>query len=316
VLNCLITCLVVLAKKYDIYIAFSPQGHGLFGLLVSFLVINKMYLALDRYMLVRSSLGHAFSNLRELNQLAIVFTAQQKDSAAIAWRNGVRGKIVDILDSTIRVMKDDEQAAYLSRNECEKSVAALGDDPMMFAQSLRSHLYCSSGALNRQLELLEKVKLVDMLNAYLYAYRDLLKIASTPLPFPMGRTFLFIWIFSMPLALVGLEFELSAVVIFVFFLTYGYVGLELVGMRLLCPFGDDINDLNVDGMKMATIVGIEKDCLVGAVEEQYQTSRTTATTVIRTGNQVDANYHNIDQTAGSYDMPQTGGHASSGFYDA
>lgn len=276
-----------------------------------------MYLALDRYMLVRSSLGHAFSNLRELNQLAIVFTAQQKDSAAIAWRDGVRGKIVDILDSTIRVMKDDEQAAYLSRNECQKAIASLGDDPMLFAQSLRSHLYCSSGALNRQLELLEKMKLVDMLNAYLYAYRDLLKIASTPLPFPMiqtGRTFLFIWIFSMPLALVGLDFELSAVVIFVFFLTYGYIGLELVAMRLLCPFGDDINDLNVVGMKMATIVGIEKDCLVGAEEEQYQTSRTTATTVVRTGDQVDGNYYNIDDTAGSYVMPHTGGHASSGFF--
>lgn len=159
------------------------------------------------------------------------------------------------------------------------------DDPMVHVVGLRSHLYSvnvkaifakttSDSDENdkddnndnnkqqqqeqfhqqqyKQLELLERMKMVDMLHDFVANYRNLLICASTPIPFPliqMGRTFLFLWTFSIPLVLRGVVSEIYTGMAFVFFLTYGFVGLELVAMKLMFPFGDDYNDLNVIGMK-------------------------------------------------------------------
>lgn len=133
---------------------------------------------------------------------------------------------------------------------------------MVHAQLLRSHLYHGSDILPIPLHILEKVKLVEQLSIYLNAYREVLKLASTPLPFTMiqmGRTFLFLWTFTMPFALVGVIGEIVSELIFVFFLTYGFIGLEFVSMRLLHPWGDGINDINLVGMGQAVVVGMEND---------------------------------------------------------
>lgn len=134
---------------------------------------------------------------------------------------------------------------------------------MVHVQLLRSHLYHGSDdMLPVPLHILEKVKLIDQVNFYLNAYREVLKLASTPLPFTMiqmGRTFLFLWTFTIPFALVGVIGEIVSEMIFVFFLTYGFIGLEFVSMRLLHPWGDGINDINLVGMGQAVIVGMEND---------------------------------------------------------
>ena len=184
-------------------------------------------------------------------------------------------RIVDLMDCTIRVIKNPHQANYLARNVDIQFKT--DDDPMIHVQALRSHAYTvnmqtfekSNDSNNpnnyhhpHQLELLERIKMLDMLNDFVFNYRNLLKFASTPLPFPliqMGRTFLFLWTFSIPLVLRGVVNETYSAMAFVFFLTYGFIGLELVSMKLMDPFGDGINDLNVTGMKEATIIGIEKD---------------------------------------------------------
>ena len=124
-----------------------------------------------------------------------------------------------------------------------------------------------------RLELFERMKLIDALNEFVVHYRNLLKCASTPLSFQlvqMGRTFLFLWTFTIPLVLRGVVGEIYSAMTFVFFLTYGFVGLELVSMKLMNPFGDGANDLNVTGMKEATMIGMEKDLL--AFGESTQTS--------------------------------------------
>lgn len=111
---------------------------------------------------------------------------------------------------------------------------------MVHVQALRIHLYQTANALEQQLQLLEKVKLIDLLNDFVLHYRNLLKLASTPLPFPllqMARTFLLIWTFTIPFVLRGVVDEAFVAMIFVFFLTYGFVGLELVAMKLMSPFG-------------------------------------------------------------------------------
>lgn len=168
--------------------------------------------------------------------------------------------MVEILHSTIRVVKDEEKAANLARNVPPET----DDDPFLYAQSLRSHLYHGCYVLPVDLHILERCKLLDQLNVFLNAYREILRLASTPLPFTMiqmGRTFLFLWTFSMPFALVGIVDEIVSVLVFVFFLTYGFVGLEFVSMKLLHPFADSVNDIDIVGMGDAIIVGMDKDSL-------------------------------------------------------
>ena len=47
--------------------------------------------------------------------------------------------------------------------------------------------------------------------------------------------------------------------IFLFFLTYGFVGLELVSIKLSDPFGKSRDDVPLESIREATILGIEKD---------------------------------------------------------
>ena len=209
-------------------------------------------------------------------------------------------KILDLIDCTMRVIKvcsnsrwyirvlartwpanwnscawkqNEEHALYLALND--DTNFSSDDDPMLLVQSLRIHLYNGCFVLANNMEILERVKLVDLIHEFIHSYRVLLKLASTPLPWPflqMGRTFLFIWTFSMPLVLRSPFGDASAAMVFLFFLTYGFIGLELVAMKMMSPFGtwrgaarclfnklansyvglaagDGVHDLNITGMR-------------------------------------------------------------------
>jgi Bestrophin, RFP-TM, chloride channel len=73
------------------------------------------------------------------------------------------------------------------------------------------------------------------------------------------RTFLFIWTFTIPLVLRGVVSDTLPAMAFVFFLTYGFIGLEVCSIKLMNPFGEGTNDLNITGMRHSTVIGIEKD---------------------------------------------------------
>mmetsp|Transcript_4561 Transcript_4561/g.12758 ORF Transcript_4561/g.12758 Transcript_4561/m.12758 type:complete len:294 (+) Transcript_4561:276-1157(+) len=246
--NCALAGLIYYLRENEVHVTFSGEGHALMSLMVSYLVVSKVYLAFDRYMNARCATGQAFSTLRELHEQVLTFTARNLTPDAQAWREIAKRSIVELLLMTISILKDERKAIYLARAEETKT----NEDPMSSAQSLRLHLYVRSDTyLPEELALLEKSKMLDLLNVYLAAYRELLKLASTPLPFPlvqMGRTFLFLWTFTIPFALVGIVDELYSVILFVFFLTYGFIGLEFVSMKMLHPFGDSKNDLNLEGM--------------------------------------------------------------------
>jgi hypothetical protein len=68
---------------------------------------------------------------------------------------------------------------------------------------------------------------------------------TTPFPFPlaqMARTFLFFYVFTVPFALLHDVSIPAAHCVVIFFLTYGFMGLEYVSIELDDPFGSDDND--------------------------------------------------------------------------
>ena len=77
---------------------------------------------------------------------------------------------------------------------------------------------------------------------------------TTPFPFPlvqMSRTFLFFYLFTVPFALLGDASKPVAHIIVVFFLTFGFMGVETVSIELDNPFGSDPNDFN--NLRMAQV---------------------------------------------------------------
>lgn len=290
--NCLILGLVAFYRTQHEF-GFSPTGHGLLTLLVSFLVISKVNLAYDRFRAVRKHSGDAFMQLRELVQIVISISSSysplcddkgegnqknendESDDENIArelryWRLETVSKISELMDATVYVVKDRDLACLFARNtplpknywkrEEDEPPDNTALDPMSHVQSLRMHLYCTA---DLGIQLLERVSLTGKLQEFVVSYNDLLILASTPLPFPlvqMGRAFLFLWTFSMPLVLLGGPFsELWVAQIFLFFLTYGFIGLELVSIKLSDPFGDSRDDVQIEKIRDASIIGIQND---------------------------------------------------------
>lgn len=76
----------------------------------------------------------------------------------------------------------------------------------------------------------------------------------------MSRILLFLWIFTLPLPILNNE-DNSVVVpsVCMFFITYGFFGLEFVSIELDDPFGDDANDLEIQHLSRTIKDGIRKD---------------------------------------------------------
>ena len=155
----------------------------------------------------------------------------------------------------------------------EQSLAnEMKEDPMDLMRRLRSHLIVASQKRlpNTEVQILERMKMADMLHEYSLSYRELLNIVSTPFPMAltqMGRTFIFVWTFSIPFILAGGLVDNWSAFTFVILLTYGFLGLEFVAMKMSNPFGDDgLNDLNVRAIAKATIQGIENDWKMSEID--------------------------------------------------
>jgi predicted membrane chloride channel (bestrophin family) len=77
-------------------------------------------------------------------------------------------------------------------------------------------------------------------------------VSLQPVPFPliqMARTFLFSYIFTIPLVFLQDKASVVYHCIAVFVITYGFVGLEMVAIAIDDPFGTD--DVDFDNVGMA-----------------------------------------------------------------
>jgi len=101
----------------------------------------------------------------------------------------------------------------------------------------------------------EELKILQFVSEFNGAYHGLRKLITTPFPFPlvqMARTFLFVWVFTLPFALAGDIKQPIQVCMIIFVITYGFIGLEYVSMELDDPFGNDPNDF--DDLSMSQMV--------------------------------------------------------------
>jgi hypothetical protein len=138
------------------------------------------------------------------------------------------------------------------RDECFRA-------PLLLAYALRQEIMQQrSGAfLEHPFDHVnEELKMLDCVTDFLKGFSNLAKLVETPFPFPlvqMTRTFLFVWIFTLPFVLCydANTYPVDPLIM-VFLTTFGFIGIEYVSMELDDPFGDDPNDL--DDLGMAQLV--------------------------------------------------------------
>jgi len=126
--------------------------------------------------------------------------------------------------------------------------------PIQFALDLRQLVLSprSGGILEKKFHICDEVMIFMGIEAFMTAFFNLRKLVVASFPFPkvqMGRTLLFIWVFTLPLCLVGVYENRVMMLVITFLMTYGFLGLEYVSMELDDPFGNDPNDF--DDLKMA-----------------------------------------------------------------
>jgi predicted membrane chloride channel (bestrophin family) len=255
------------------------------SILIAYLGVSKVNVACDRYMECRTCIGKALLTLRELNQYCIVITELNASPEAFQWRHDTKMFITALVHGTVAMVKNNRHAQHLTTSlQFDQK-----GDPFEMIQLLRSHLFNGSRVMDQDqggsgsqqsitannnnnynhnqrppLQLFERMKMVELLHEFTCSYKELLRLASTPLPFAlvqMTRTFVFCWVISLPLMLNGedMNANVADVFFFVILLTYGFLGLEMVGMKMSNPFGDSKSNLDVKGMANATLVGMEND---------------------------------------------------------
>jgi len=123
--------------------------------------------------------------------------------------------------------------------------------PIVLSLEVREAIVSNRQLLKKPLHLNEELFVMKFVSDFTTGYHGLMKLCTTPFPFPlvqMARTFLFFWLFTLPLSLMHGAEAPWKVMSTIFFTTYGFMGLEYVSMELDDPFGEDPSDFDDSGM--------------------------------------------------------------------
>lgn len=254
-------CIYWLKHQRQIDVTFPDSGHTFLAAILSFLVVTRSNIAYARYWEARTELSRAMKSCRELVQHAITFSRFDASPSAQKWRSDVARRTIVLLRTVVSVLEYQTSGQHawkipeLTKDEKQALLSAVGKSneraPMVLAMFLRSTIASHVECLANPFHVNKELRLFKFVSEFIAAYHDLTKLVTTPFPFPlvqMSRTFVLIWVFSLPLSLVYDMETLPALLFLIFFVTFGFVGLEFVAVEFDDPFGDDENDFDCLGL--------------------------------------------------------------------
>jgi len=114
--------------------------------------------------------------------------------------------------------------------------------PIRMAQRLREAI------TDQHLDSIREQQLLDCVKEFVSSYYGIRKYLTCPLPFPLvqlGRLFVIFYVFTLPFALLspGLGLKFGQMIVLIVFMTYGFMGIELLYVEIDDPFADEPNDL-------------------------------------------------------------------------
>jgi len=261
IINAILTLIVVVCKRTDFYdFTFKDQGHSYMSMLVSFLVVTRSSIAYQRYGENGTLLSDMMMSARELVQHTVLFTRNETDPEARKFRMEISRQMIILLRTVMYVLRNEPDRDKLYLKDCndrekEAIAVSLGEanerTPNVMVIFLRSSIASHIKKLKKPLDVNEELALLTNVSNFIGAYHKVMKLVNSPFPFPlvqMTRTLLFIWIYSLPFALVDKMETLVAPVIVMFFMTFGFLGLEFLSLILDDPFGLHPIDFDVVNM--------------------------------------------------------------------
>jgi predicted membrane chloride channel (bestrophin family) len=271
--NTLLMAMLHVFLMYGICLDVSSEGHNYLGFVVTFLLVSRLTTSLGRYNEARECLEAMNKSCRQLVHTMCAYTYTDTSEAAHAWRNEVAYltcaflrtamAVIDYPSCGVRVADLPELRGFISKylervpdspwlydknsNHYEDNLRIPIRISYLLRKSIRSHEVRMSPAISSSAE----GDLYACLNNLTGGYYGLCKFLTTPTPFPliqMTCTFLFFYLYTVPFALLSADdtslFAAFAHCVVTFFLTYGFMGLELTSMIIDDPFGDKENDFN------------------------------------------------------------------------
>lgn len=255
----------------------TGKGHTISTFFVSFLVVTRSNMALNRYITALNNIRSMFGNARNFFTNIVCHTKNDQSESAKKWRNEIayytlllvrlsmaafnygeekiaawkscqlKGKIKDQILKANQFTGETKQWAHTARTEAEENYRV----PNIMALHLRMALYDHEANLNRPIEPPMMGRFNGLLDSVMNSYNAQVKMITTPMPFPlvqMARTMMFVWVFTLPLAINSDESAIVVHCVVVFLLTFAFMGIETVSMELDDPFGQDENDLDNNGL--------------------------------------------------------------------
>jgi predicted membrane chloride channel (bestrophin family) len=251
----------------------SYVGHSFMGIMVSFLVVSRSKISYNRFMEIRRHLGEAYRSCRELIQFTCIYTLSHETPEAKSWRQEVGYLTILMLRVTMdalhwsstqkslwedlpevhqslpqeRQMRRVRQYLHGPRTMVDENFRA----PVLLSYNLREKIMRHEGPLGYKMPVNEYRDLLHFVTSFVTAFHGFRVLVFTPYPFPlvqMTRIFLFFWVYSLPLVLLPQLDSVRDTTVLIFFMTFGFLGIEYVSMTLDDPFGDDPNDFDDAGM--------------------------------------------------------------------
>lgn len=173
-----------------------------------------------------------------------VMTYQTTDESYVAGQ--------EEFDSVVGTKKNDFKMSNWFENE-RSTVDENFRAPTILADKVRGSILKqrTKKYLKEPLGLSEEMLLLGKVGSFLDAFQGLKKLMTTPFPFPlvqMTRWFLFAWVFTIPMTLTEAMHYIFEIMVVVFFITYGFLGIEYVSIEMDDPFGDDATDIDHGGL--------------------------------------------------------------------
>lgn len=263
-----------LYDKRGLDMSISGTSHGFMSTMIGFLLVTRVSMAYQRYLDLRGCLESMTRQTREMVQNMVLLTGPFQTTSDKEWRRETAAKTLVLLRAVMAVVdygservpawdvggltptqrKDlladlfqqsgphcrEKRWSRPPRTEMEESMRV----PTILAQQLRACLGAGETRLSGKPDAYRFFNLYGAVDGFMESYYSLRRHMTTPFPFPMeqmNRTFLYFYIFTVPLTLlqdVSDDYPYMQLLVTVF-LTYGFVGLQLIAIELDDPFGND-----------------------------------------------------------------------------
>jgi predicted membrane chloride channel (bestrophin family) len=266
------------SRRIDL--GFSDKGHSMMSLFMSFLIISRVNISLSRYNESRGYLGTMYRESRALVQNLVVFTRADQSEQAKQWRHDMAYDVSMLLRLAMAAidypshkipcwqvpeLRGKTKDHVMKNLEISRSISDEGEAemtmrvPIQMSYLIRDELFRVSKSVDPTISKVDPwqyTRLFAGLDSFMAGYHGMRKFMTTPFPFPlvqMARTFMFIYIYTLPFAILNLADNVWVHGTIVFLVTYGFVGLETVSIELDDPFGEDDNDFDNLGMMYVSL---------------------------------------------------------------